>query len=203
MLIVLGVNKSQQVRMRHAHHAHVRAAADAIDAINGDLKNDLAQSVFGGVTYNHFGRVALDMVASQTDIKPFWDYRTYNVKFDAQAQIANKLASAWWSGRHISLRFADVIKLALPIGTAYAHQTYDAFNNGFGGGYQGGDIDMIAEDDRVTIRTRVTGTNSGGAFWFGAPANDRNIDFRELSSVHDVMITEPQRVADVILEVRG
>ncbi len=38
-------------------------------------------------------------------------------------------------------------------------------------------LDIIAEGDKVSIRTRVTGTNTGGAFWFGAPANDRSIDF--------------------------
>src|SRR5207253_35057 len=32
-------------------------------------------------------------------------------------------------------------------------------------------LDILAEDDRVLVRTRVTGTNSGGAFWFGASAN--------------------------------
>src|SRR5439155_2137337 len=37
-------------------------------------------------------------------------------------------------------------------------------------------LDILAEDDRVLVRTRVTGTNSGGAFWFGASANDRPID---------------------------
>lgn len=127
---------------------------ESIDAINGELKNDLAQGVFGGVTYNHFGKVALDMVASQCDIKPFWDYRTFNPKFQAQAQLGNKLAQAWWMGRHVTLRFADVIKLALPMGTGYAHQVYDAYNNGFGGGYQGGDMELLPEDPRDVLPIR-------------------------------------------------
>jgi predicted ester cyclase len=38
-------------------------------------------------------------------------------------------------------------------------------------------LGVVAEGDMVSIRTRVTGTNSGGAFWLGAPANDRSIDF--------------------------
>jgi predicted ester cyclase len=38
-------------------------------------------------------------------------------------------------------------------------------------------LDVVAEGDMVAIRTRVTGTNTGGAFWFDAPANDRSIDF--------------------------
>jgi len=126
----------------------------AIDAINGEMPADLAQGVFGGVTYNHFGKVALDMVAAQCDIKPFWDYRTFNPKFQAQAQLANKLAQAWWMGRHVTMRFADVIKFALPMGSGYAHQTYDAYNNGFGGGYQGGDMELLPEDPRDVLPIR-------------------------------------------------
>lgn len=125
-----------------------------IDAINGDQGGDLMQGVLGGVTYNHFGKVALDMVASQCDIKPFWDFRTFNPKFQAQAQLGNKLAQAWWMGRHVTMRFADVIKYALPMGTGYAHQVYDAYNNGFGGGYQGGDMELLSEDPRDVLPHR-------------------------------------------------
>lgn len=127
---------------------------EAIDAIGGELKSDLSANWLGGVSYNFFGKVALDMVAAQTDIKPFWDYRTYNPKFQTQAALGNKLAQAWWMGRHVTLRFADVIKLALPMGTGYAHQVYDPYNNGFGGGYQGGDIELLPEDPRDVLPIR-------------------------------------------------
>lgn len=127
---------------------------ECIDAINGDLKTDLAASMLSGVTYNHFGKVALDMVAMQTDIKPFWDYSTQNKRFDPQAQLANKLAKAWWMGRHVTLRFADVIKFALPMGTGYAHQVYNSANTGFGGGYQGGDVELLPEDPRDVLPIR-------------------------------------------------
>lgn len=126
----------------------------AIDAINGDQTGDLMSGILSGVTYNHFGKVAMDMVASQCDIKPFWDYRTFNPKFQAQAQLGNKLAQAWWMGRHITMRFADVIKYTLPMGSGYAHQVYDAYNNGFGGGYQGGDMELLPEDPRDVLPIR-------------------------------------------------
>src|SRR5579859_7189635 len=127
---------------------------EAIDGINGDLKTDLASNVLSQLTYNHFGKVALELAAAQTDIKPFWDYRTQNKKFDAQAALANKLAMAWWMGRHVTLRFADVIKFALPMGTGYAHQVYNSESSGFGGGYQGGDLELLPEDPRDTLPHR-------------------------------------------------
>jgi len=39
-------------------------------------------------------------------------------------------------------------------------------------------LDLIAEDDRVFVRAQVTGTNTGGAAFLGAPeANGARIDF--------------------------
>jgi len=38
-------------------------------------------------------------------------------------------------------------------------------------------LEIVAEGSSVAIRTRVTGTNTGGAFWFGAPPNRRSVDF--------------------------
>jgi predicted ester cyclase len=53
-------------------------------------------------------------------------------------------------------------------------------------------LDVVAEGDRVAIRTRVTGTNTGGAFWFGAPANNRSIDFESwaMYRLQDGKVTE-------------
>lgn len=126
----------------------------AIDAIDGELKDDIAVQSLGGVTYNHFGKVATEMAATQTDIKPFWDYTTKNHLYDRQVEIGNKLAAAWWMGRHVSTEFSSIIKYCLPMGTGYAHQVYNSENNGFGGGYQGGDIEMLAEDPRDVLPVR-------------------------------------------------
>jgi predicted ester cyclase len=37
-------------------------------------------------------------------------------------------------------------------------------------------LDSFGEGDRVMIRSRMTGTNTGGLPWFGIPANDRAVD---------------------------
>lgn len=127
---------------------------EALDAINGEMSGEPAGNMLAGPTYNFFGKVALDMVSAQTDIKPFWDYRTFNPRFQAQAQLANKLAQAWWGGRHVTLRFSDVIKYALPMGSGYAHMLYNPANTGFGGGYQGGDMELLPEDPRDVLPIR-------------------------------------------------
>ena len=39
-------------------------------------------------------------------------------------------------------------------------------------------LSIVGDGDQVSIRTRVTGTNSGGAAWLGAPTGNGNkIDF--------------------------
>ena len=39
-------------------------------------------------------------------------------------------------------------------------------------------VDIVADGDRVAIRTHVRGTNRGGAAWLGAPTgNDKKVDF--------------------------
>ena len=54
-------------------------------------------------------------------------------------------------------------------------------------------VDMIAEDDKVFVRTRLTGTNMGGAFWFGAPEpSDKKVDFESWS----VYLLEDGKVVD-------
>lgn len=36
-------------------------------------------------------------------------------------------------------------------------------------------LDLVAEGDKVLVRTELTGTNKGGLPWLGVPANDRQI----------------------------
>jgi len=37
-------------------------------------------------------------------------------------------------------------------------------------------LDCFGENDRVVIRSRMTGTNDGGLPWFGVPANGNKVD---------------------------
>ena len=46
-------------------------------------------------------------------------------------------------------------------------------------------LDIFGEGNRVCLRMRVTGTNTGGVPWIGAPPNDSPIDF-EWISIYEV-----------------
>lgn len=119
---------------------------DIIKAINGTTYEDkLRPQAISQLNLNHMGKVALDLASSLTDIKPFWEYKTNNEKFEQQAQMGNKLATAWWLNRLADLRFCDVIKYALAAGSGYAHLTYNSDTQ---------DQDLLAEDPRDVIPIR-------------------------------------------------
>jgi hypothetical protein len=110
---------------------------ETIANIMGDYSADVTQSALSDLVDNRLGKIASDLVAALTDIKPFWDYRTYNQRFDQQATMAGKLSTSWYMKNNIDLKFADVVRWNLPGGTGYAHQVYNE---------QIADIDLIAEN---------------------------------------------------------
>lgn len=120
-----------------------------IDAIMGNTRgNDLLRSTtMSGLSLNHMGKIGLDLASSLTDIKPFWEYRTNNDRFELQSTMAQKLATAWWSNRLIDLKFCDVIKYACAAGSGYANLFYNQETD---------DLDLQAEDPRDVLPIRPT-----------------------------------------------
>src|SRR5262245_30870175 len=71
--------------------------SDIIDAIMSESKDELLRPAsLSSLSVNHTGKIALDMASALTDIKPFWTYKTSNERFQPQAEMAEKLATAWW-----------------------------------------------------------------------------------------------------------
>jgi predicted ester cyclase len=62
-------------------------------------------------------------------------------------------------------------------------------------------LDILAEDDRVMVRARITGTNKGGVPWVGAEANDAPIDIESWSvyRLEDGKIVEHWGINDAYL----
>jgi hypothetical protein len=120
--------------------------SDIIRMIMGTTHDDkMRPNAISQLNLNHAGKIALDLASSLTDIKPFFEYRTTNTRFELQAQMGQKLASAWWGRRNIDLRFADVIRYCMAAGSGYAHLTYNTDTQ---------DLDMISEDPRDVLPIR-------------------------------------------------
>ena len=96
----------------------------AINYIMGDYSRDVVPGSFSKLIDNRFGKIALDFAGAMTDIKPFWEYHTYNKRFEPQAELGNKDAKHWWTSQLIDLKFCDCIKYAEVGGSGYAHLCY-------------------------------------------------------------------------------
>ena len=118
---------------------------ETIDGIMGETSSLDPGAQLSSFDANHFGKVALDMTAALTDIKPFWEYKTFNTKFHQQAGMLGKLSQSWFTNRAIDLKFSNVVKYGVAMGTGYSHLFWNPETQ---------DQDLMAEDPRDVIPIR-------------------------------------------------
>jgi len=123
---------------------------ETIAAVMGQNR-DLKTSSLSLTTSNHLGKIATDLAALMTDVKPFWDFRTYNPRLEKYAEIFGKLSSAWYLQRGIDTRFSECIKYWEAAATAWAHPFYNE---------QTEDLDMASEDPRDVLPIRPSGNTT-------------------------------------------
>ena len=130
---------------------------DSIKAIIGDSRV-MQSSVLSQTTVNHVAKVATDLTALCTDVKPFWEYRTLNNRYKKHTEIIGKLSEHWWLSRLIDLKFADVIRYSLVAGSGYSQHFFNTNTQ---------DIDISCEDPRDMIPIRPPSTSLGLQECFG------------------------------------
>ena len=61
--------------------------------------------------------------------------------------------------------------------------------------------EVLADGDKVSLRVRITGTNTNGVPWLGADANGQPYDFESWSvyTIRDGKVTEHRGINDVYL----
>lgn len=128
----------------------VQPGYDSIDqiisTINGDATDPLGRpSTHANLNINQFGKIALDLKAAECDIKPFWDYKTSNKRFEQQAQLAQKLAKSWWTRRFIGMRMNEALSYANAAASAYTHHVWSSEIE---------DQDVLVEDPRDVLPIR-------------------------------------------------
>ncbi len=139
-----------------AHQFGYNQIDHAVSVIQGERSNrHLQHRDLSHFNINLVGKVVSDNVASLTDIKPYFSYRTANPAFKAQADIFNNLAQSWWVNNFIDLKIAGAVQLAIPAGCAYLHFIW---NPELQGGK--GDLDLIPRDARDVIPIRPTSSLS-------------------------------------------
>lgn len=106
---------------------------------------EIKSSQLSRVRSNRFSFIALNLASAMTDIKPIWEYKTHNPRYQDQADKANKFGRSWWLTRQIDLRLLDTMKWAIAAATGYAHLVYNGDID---------DLDMLPEDPRDVIPVR-------------------------------------------------
>ena len=124
--------------------------SESISMIMGDAQ-ELRSPSLSSTTSNHFGKVAADLSALLTDVKPMWEYRTYNRRYEPTQVNLGKLSTAWFTSQHIDMRFVECVKYATVGGTSYSHIFWDEEID---------DLNMMAEDPRDVIPIRPAGNES-------------------------------------------
>jgi len=88
-------------------------------------ESDLRSVSLSSTECNQVGKTFLDMTAGLTDVKPFWEYRTYNKRFESHCSIYGKLSQHAWLQRQMDMAFMFGIQYALAGGSTYLEPYWD------------------------------------------------------------------------------
>lgn len=120
---------------------------EMMDYVLGKQLKDGRPSYLPHVVVNRMKKSILSHVSCLTDLRPLFAFKTYNVKFDQQAYLLNRLVQSWWINAFADLDLADCIKYALVAGCGDLLVEYDPR-------FLQGDTRLIARDPRDTLPIR-------------------------------------------------
>lgn len=123
---------------------------ESIDAVMGK-QEDLRLPNLSSTSCNQVGKSFFDMCSGLTDIKPFWEFRTYNKRFESNCSIYGKLSEHVWLQRGMDMSFFYAVQYAVAGGTSYLEPYWDT---------QIGDLKAEAWDPRDVLPIRPSNSPS-------------------------------------------
>lgn len=115
-----------------------------IDYVAGNT-GTLRPSALSKVSFNRIRKNVYEIVSSMTDVRPVWNYQTYNNEYKKQADILNLLVRNWWRNSHADKRMQDALMYSCVGGSGYLKIEWNPYLPG------GGNIDLIPLDPRDVI----------------------------------------------------
>lgn len=149
--MTLALDEGLSTNRREYHYDQIGAA---IDALMGADEPIIRSPRLSKARFNRLQKIALELRAMLTDIKPFWVYEANCKRYEPQARIFGKLAKNWYQRRGIDQVFRDAVDYVLVAGTGYVHLFWNPALPGptdSKGRVTQGDIDAQAEDPRDLI----------------------------------------------------
>ena len=118
---------------------------DAVRYLEGKHQTSKNKSI-SRVWTNRLRKIALETVATMTDVRPIWNYETYVDEYKPQGGVLNKLARAWWRNTNADSRLASILLYACAGGSGYGLLTWNKDLN-----LGEGDLELVPFDPRDVI----------------------------------------------------
>lgn len=114
-----------------------------IEGRTGKLKN--TTNALSNVAANRVKKAVLEITSALTDVRPIWNYETFNADFTAQGEILNKLARGWWKNNLVDRKLQSALTFSAAGGSGYGLLSWNKNLPG------GGDFELIPVDPRDVI----------------------------------------------------
>lgn len=135
------VGKGLEILKRERAYGEIN---EAIGYVSGD-QVPLKSRAISRVVDNRLRKIALETCSSLTDVRPIWNYNTYNEQYKEQSLILNKLARGWWKNSIADRRLQSTLMFACVGGSGYAALAWNPVLPG------GGDLELVPFDPRDVI----------------------------------------------------
>ncbi len=104
--------------------------------VNGE-QYPLRSRAISRITDNRLRKIVLETIGALTDVRPIWNYDTYNYQYKGQAEVLSKLARSWWKNNQVDRRLQSILTYALCGGSAYGYLKWNPDIQG------GGDFELV------------------------------------------------------------
>lgn len=92
--------------------------------VNGE-QFPLRSRAISRLSDNRLRKIVLETIGALTDVRPIWNYDTYNYAFKNQSEVLSKLARAWWKSSESDRKLQSVLTHAMCGGSGYAYLRWD------------------------------------------------------------------------------
>lgn len=105
-----------------------RAYADidrAIDVLNGSDDPERNKDSLSRVKVNRLKRQIREAVATLSNLRPLWGYKSDNPQFEHQTEILNNLVLSWWHNSFADRAIREALQYAAVQGTGYLSPVWE------------------------------------------------------------------------------
>lgn len=96
----------------------------ALDIIGGPREERMSKSL-SRVHANRLKRQIREVIATESNIRPDWYYKTDNSEFDHNAMVLNKMTSAWYLSTFADRSIREALQWAAVMGTGYVSPVWE------------------------------------------------------------------------------